>query len=612
MAFDGFFVSSLVNHLQNELTKAALSGGSFVVDKIHQPDPTEVDIYFRLPASAVNLPNRLVLNASAGAARFALSHVKAENPPAAPNFCMLCRKSLEKAHLLSVEQLEGDRIVRFTFETINALGDFEPVCLILEMMGKHSNLILVRADGTIVDALFRVNGRISSVRTVEPGDLYRLAPQKNKMNPLSLLNGRDLEVVLETGAAFAGLDADTRLDKALIASFNGLSPLTAEEIVFRAGLSNLPLYDFNESTPLALAEAMRAFYAHIEEPPAFVLYKNETGEYADFSAFSYGHVTMETEPFDIWKGLDAFYSAKDQKNRIKHRSHDLSQLIKSNIDRMERKISAFHEQLDKTLDLEEDNLKAELLTANIYRLSQGMDKAVVENYYCETGNGTYPTVEIKLNPALSPADNAQAYYKRYNKKKRTQKSLGEQLVLAEDELDYLMTLAYSLEAAEAEADLEGIRKELTATGYIRSRHKTMPPSAPAKILSFKTSDGLEVLIGKNNIQNDQLTFKIAKPFDLWLHVKNRPGSHCILRLADGQNPNVRLDDPDSIVKAFGAQNIKEAAEWAALYSSLSSDDLVEIDYTLQKYVKKPAGAKPGFVIYTHQSSVRVQPRRESR
>ena len=323
-----------------------------------------------------------------------------------------------------------------------------------------------------------------------------------------------------------------------------------------------------------------------------MLYRRED-QPADFSVFPYESLAgLCAEGFaDLWTLLDSFYRLRDVRDKIKQKAQDLHHLLSTNLDRARRKEALQLQQLADTEDRELDRIRGELLTANLYRITEAMTSVRLENYY-EEGS---PQIEIPLDPSLSPSQNAQRYYRRYNKKKRTEQALTQQLSSTREEIRYLESIEDALALADCEKDLEDLRAELHQTGYIRRTRRAAKNLSASRPLTFTTSEGMEVLVGKNNIQNDALTFKTSDPYDLWLHVKDIPGSHVILRIAG------KIQGQD-----YTEQSILEAARLAARHSKGAGGTKVPVDYTLRRYVKKPAGAKPGFVIYTHQTTLYVE------
>ena len=574
MPFDGIFTYAVCRELS-----AALVGGR--VDKVYQPEPEELVLTFRKDGSS----KRLLLSACPDSARLQLSFSKPETPLQPPAFCMLIRKHFEDAKLLSVTQLGFDRIVRLDFEKMNEIGDLTRRSLVLEMMGKHSNLILVREDGRVLDAVRHVNPLMSSVRTMQPGVIYELPSHNHKADPLTVGTGEDFARLLcaETGP----------LGRALYAAFNGFCPQSSREVLCRAGIDERrEVSELCREELDSLYAAFRSFLRELtEEPPRFTLYKEE-GKITDYSVFPYTSMTgAETVAYpDAGTLLDAYFAGRTRITKLQQKAGDLSRLLGTNLDRARRKKALQEEQLLDSLDREDEKKLGDLITSNLYLLKEGMGRVTVTDYYADPP----AEVEITLDRRLSPSENAQRHYDRYNKKKRTEGSVSVQLKETEAEIEYLESLLHALTLAECEADLENVRLELAEAGYLKSPGKKKKNLQASRPLSFRTSEGIEVLVGKNNLQNDLLTFKLSDPLDLWFHVKDAPGSHCVLRVA-------------GLEKGLGytEASIAEAARLCAAHSSLASagGGKCAVDYTLRRYVKKPAGSRPGFVTYTHQSTV---------
>lgn len=574
MPFDGTMTYALCREIGRELF-----GGR--VDKVYQPENEEIVLCIRKDGKT----KRLLLSAAADSPHIALTEQKPETPLTPPSFCMLMRKHFEDARFLGITQIGFDRIVALDFEKLNEIGDLTRRRIVLEMMGKYSNMMIVREDGRILDAVRHVNPLMSSVRVVQPGQMYELPSHNHKADPLEEQSAEGLKEKL---SACVG-----PVRKALYTAYNGFCPASAGEILALSGLDDRLTVDAMRDDDYArLYEGFSLFLTKLcDEPPAFSLYVDD-GKYLDYSAFPYLSMQgPEMRSFDTGSALlDEYFAGRIKKTKLEQKAGDIAHLITTNLDRARRKLALQQEQLAEARDRENDKHLGDLITANLYLLRDGMTRVTLTDYYKDPPEQE----EVCLDPHLSPAENAQHYYKRYNKKKRTEEAVTDQLNATAGEIGYLESLQNSLALAECEADVESVRLELAEAGYLKAPGKKKKNLAASKPLSFRTSEGLEVLVGKNNLQNDFLTFKVAQPFDTWFHVKNAPGSHTVLKTAG------LIKDAD-----YTDKSIEEAAKLCAAYSSLSTagGGRICVEYTLRKYVKKPAGSRPGFVTYTHQSAL---------
>ncbi len=567
MPFDGLTLGLVADELN-----ATLSGGR--VNRIIQPERDEIILTVR--SGGTN--RQLLLSATANCARAHLTTTRKNNPLEPPTLCMLMRKHITGGRVVGVRALESDRILEIEIEHFDELGDRARKRLICEFMGKHSNLIFVGGDGRVIDSARRVNEQISSVREVLPGLRYELPPAHGKI-PYDHV---------EAGALFDAMrDMNGPLHRLIAQCVSGMSSQTARELAFRATGSEEAHSD--EIDLAAACESIAQSLAAIprEISPA-VLY-GEDGAPVDAVAFRYHsreHLRREEYP-TISEALDAFYRTRDRAERIKQKSAALHRALKKNVERCERKLALQREALLGSQRMEEYRLKGELLTSNLHLLRKGMKVVEVPNYY-EEG---MPPLAVELDERLSPGQNAQRYFKLYQKARNAQTLAAEQIEKTSAELDYLEGQLDNLEKCQEEAELSELRAELEKFGYVRPNRsrrqmKQLPPSRPMK---FTAPSGQTILVGKNNLQNDKLT-GTAQPNEVWLHAKDMPGSHVIIV---GEGPD--------------EETILYAARLAALYSKGRASSRVPVDYTLRRYVKKPAGAKPGFVIYTNQSTLFVQP-----
>ena len=569
MPMDGFTLGLVAGELN-----AALAGGR--ISKIVQPERDEILLTIR--NEGVN--RQLLLSATANCARAHLTQVKKNNPLEPPALCMLMRKHITGGRVAAIRQVLSDRILEIEIEHHDELGDPARKKLICEFMGKHSNLIFVGEDGRIIDSARRVNDQISSVREVLPGLRYELPPAHGKL-PFDEVTADQLY------AAMSGMNG--KIHKLIAQCVSGMSTQTARELAFRATGSEEAHSDEVDMRAVceSVAENLRAIPGHIA--PA-VLY-NEDGSPADIVAFEYrsrAHLTAEPYP-TISEAMDAFYRSRDMSERIAQKSAAIHRTLRKNIERCERKLALQREALLGSQRMEEYRLKGELLTANLHLAKKGMKSVELPNYY-EEG---MPMLTVELDEKLSPGQNGQKYFKLYQKARNAQTLAAEQLEKTEAELDYLEGQLDNLGKCSGESELVELRQELEKFGYVKANRsrkqlKALPPSRPMR---FRSPSGRIVLVGKNNLQNDKLTFT-AQPDEVWLHAKDMPGSHVII---------VDPEPSDS--------DIAFAARLAAAYSKGGTSSRVPVDYTLRRYVKKPGGAKPGFVIYTHQHTLSVEPLR---
>lgn len=575
MALDGITIS----HIAWEINEKALLGR---IDKIFQPEREEIIINIR--AKGQNL--KLLLTAAADRPRLHFTKSSKTNPMQAPLFCMVLRKHLSGGKLTKIIQPDFERILELRIEALNDMGDLAEKRLIIEIMGKHSNIILVDENGLILEAIKHVSHEKSSVREVLPGKAYEAPPSKGKRNPLLAERNDFLETLR--------LKENHKLQSMLYQSYSGISPLMAGEVCYRAGLD---AGSFGQEICLEEGEGLfTAFHTSMESVRQGAydgrIYYDSLGKPFEFSSLPLTMLRDNTcKPYDsISELLEDYYGDKDRFSRQIQKTADLRRLVNQHLERCVKKKELHLQTLEDTKNKEQLKLCGELITAYIHMVKKGMTVLTCQNFYDED----MPQTEVPLDPDLTPAENAQKYFSQYNKGKRTFAALQEQMIQNEQEIQYLESVLSTLTTSETEAELDEIRQELYEQGILHKRKADRQKQKKSKPLSYTSSDGFEIFVGKNNKQNDELTSG-ASPRDIWLHTKEIPGSHVIIK-TNGQ------EVPD--------QTLLEAANLAAYYSKARQSGQVPVDYTPKKYVKKPNGAKPGFVIYETNKTVYVTPEEE--
>ena len=582
MALDGVFL----RHLKEEIGTSLLGTR---VDRVFQPNRDELILAFRGFSAAY----KLLISARANSARVNLTTIPVENPQQPPMLCMLLRKKLQGAKLLEITQPDLERALMLKFDSVNELGDHVELTLAVEIMGRYSNIILVDENGKIIDALKRVDAEMSSERLVLPGLLYRLPPPQDKLSMLTC-------TVEEIMARIDALPRDMELSKALMSVLQGISPIIAREVENSAGLGH-EVYVKSMTPPqrrrteMYVTTLMETAKNVSGTPHIVIDPQNKPKDFAFMDIRQYGSAMTVSEKKSFSEMLDAFYAERDQIERMRVKSQDLLRLLANHADRLSRKIANQQAELSACAERDTLRIKGDLLSANMYAIQKGETSVKLQNFYDEN----LAELEIALDPALTPQQNAQKYYKNYRKAKTAEEKLTEQIGLAQTELTYIDSVFEALALAENERDLNEIRAELAEQGYVRRRagkknQKQPVLSAPLK---FKTSDGFTVLVGRNNRQNDKLTMKDANNNDIWFHTKNIPGSHTVL-VTDGKAPTETA--------------MEEAAVLAAQHSRAKDSAQVPVDYTQIRYVSKPQGAKPGMVIYVQYKTVYVDPTTESK
>ena len=569
MAFDGITVACLVDELSRKLT-----GGR--IYKIAQPEADEL----LLTIKANGGQYRLVLSASASLPLVYLTEQNKPSPMTAPNFCMLLRKHLQNGRIVSISQPGLERIIHIDIEHLDELGDLCRKTLIVELMGKHSNIIFVNHDNMILDSIKHISGLISSVREVLPGRTYFIPETQNKCNPLAMKTD-DMPSLLSP--------KPMPVFKALYTTFTGFSPIMAQELCYRAGIDG----------DMPTAGLFNDEYAKLSHQFANLINKITSGEFqpviaykgnepADFGAFPFSiYPEQEQKHFDSVSALlQEYYAEKSAITRIRQKSVDLRKIVQTALERNVKKYDLQLQQMKDTEKKDKFRLYGEMITTYGYGVEQGSKSFEALNYY------TNEMMTIPLDPTIPVMDNAKKFFDKYAKLKRTYEALSSLTEEVKAEIDHLESIATALDMTLKEDDLTEIKEELVQTGYIKrhggNQKKTKVTSKPYHYIS---SDGYDIYVGKNNLQNDYITFQMATGNDWWFHAKGVPGSHVLVRT------NGEIDMPD--------RTFEEAGRLAAYYSKNRGQDKVEIDYIQKKHIKKPASQKPGFVVYYTNYSLMI-------
>ena len=568
MAIDAICLQAVAGELRPQLL-------GLRVDKVQQPARDQVVLLFR--------GKRLLLNAGAGAPRLQLTEILRDNPAEPPMFCMLLRKHLSGARVAGLTQPPLERLVKIEFDASDELGRAGRRTLVLEAMGRRSNLILLDGEGRVIDSLRRVDADMSAARQVLPGLFYQPPASTGRLPFLE-------ETEAGFAARFTAAAAEKTLDAFLLDQYFGLSPLMARELAFQAA-GDVDARVFQMGGPGPLWRALEDFQNRVREERFTPVCLLRDGKPLDFACVPVGQYggAAECVAYPSFSALlDTFYEAREKQERARQRGADLLRAAATARDRLRRKLALQEKEYAATQDRDKLRIQGDLITANLYRMERGQARLECENYY-EAG----APASIPLDPLLTPQQNAAKYYKRYAKAKTAEKYLREQMDLARRDLEYLESVLAEIAQAETEADYLDIRAELREAGFLKKQGRgKKEKSRPAAPWEFCTSSGLRVLAGRNNRQNDKLTLKDADRRDLWLHTQKIHGSHVILRCA-GRTPS--------------EEDIAEAAMVAAWFSQARESGNVPVDYTEVRNVKKPAGGRPGMVIYTTCRTVNVTP-----
>lgn len=579
MALDGLVLHAIVHELQMYV------GGR--INKIHQPSENDVVLQIRTQRQNV----KLLLSANPTYPRVQTTEQVTMNPMDAPMFCMLLRKYCEGGVIEVVEQIGMERVIRFQIRHRDELGDISLKHIIVEIMGRHSNIILLDpATGTILDGIHHVTPAISSYRVVMPGSQYVTPPEQDKHNPLDVDAGTFQEALAHT--QLQKEDAEDapplKLEQQLVAAFSGLSPLIAKEIVYRSSQQGKGEVD-QTSLWQSFDAIMTAIREHRYEP--VIVEQEKTGKLF-FAMTPLTHIAGQSKSYSTPSAcLEQFYGDKAERDTVKQRVSDLLRFLQNEVNKNVKKLEKLQDTVEDSKDADKFRILGELLTASLHTIKKGDKQVQVINYYDED----QATITVSLDPLLGPAENAQRYFKKYTKLKNSTAIVEEQIAQTHQEITYLKTLLQQLSVASL-PDIEEIRDELMEQGYVRDRNKKQrkkkKKDKPA-LACYESTEGVPIYVGKNNTQNEYLTNRLASSTDTWLHTKDIPGSHVVIR---GE---------------FTDTTLLEAAQLAAYFSQAKTSSQVPVDYTIIKHVHKPSGAKPGFVIYVNQKTIYVTPEEDN-
>lgn len=570
MAFDGITIANIVTELNQTIT-----GGK--INKIAQPENDELIITIKNQRKQY----RLFLSASASLPLIYLTETNKPSPLTAPNFCMLLRKHIGSGKIIAIEQPGMERIIRFTIEHLNELGDLCTKYLIVEIMGKHSNIIFCNEEDQIIDSIKHVSAHMSSVREVLPGRPYFIPETQSKLNPFVLTEEIFQEKIFPRPVNVA---------KAIYTSITGISPLMAEEVCYRAGIDGgIPTDGLEDVERVHLAHTFLRMVDDIRDghfEPNIIYKGKEPVEFACFPLSQYQDYRAVSYP-SIFPVLETYYAEKNIVTKMRQKTVDLRKIVQNALERNVKKYQLQQKQLKDTEKKEKYRVWGELLNTYGYEVEPGAKSMEASNYY------TNEMIQIPLDETMTPQENAKKYFDKYSKLKRTKEALDILLQETGDEIKHLESIAASLDIASSEEDLVQIKEEMMEYGYVKRKNtggkKVKVTSRPYHYIS---SDGYDIYVGKNNFQNDELSFKFASGNDWWFHAKGQPGSHVIVK-----SKNEELPD----------RTFEEAGKLAAYYSKGRQAPKVEIDYTQKKNLRKPTGGKPGFVVYYTNYSLLIEP-----
>ncbi|MBQ6814319.1 MAG: NFACT family protein [Lachnospiraceae bacterium] len=576
MALDGITIHALVDELKNKLV-----GGRLL--KIAQPENDELQLTVRVEREQY----KLLISAGASLPLMYITENSKTSPLTAPNFCMLLRKHLNNAKIIDIYQPGLERIINMKVEHYNDMGDLCYKLIIVELMGKYSNIIVTDLDGKIVDSIKHISANVSSVREVLPGREYFIPDTTNKSDPLTVDRDSFFSTISQCPLASA---------KSIYTSFTGISPIIAEEICYRCGIdSEKPanVLDSSELSSLwtAFDDMMECTRLNKFQPNIIYTRDGQDMIPKEFAPFTLSLYTDENSEISYIESmsvvLEQFYSKKSVVTRIRQKSSDLRRIVQTTLEKDYKKYELQEKQLKDTEKKDKYKIYGELITAFGYGLEAGAEKLIAQNYYDDNKEITIP-----LDKDLTPMENAKKYYDKYGKLKRTAEALESIIIETSDEITHLESIMNALDIALTEDDLKEIKEELIQAGYIKRKSSDKKAKFKSKPFHYVSSDGYDMYVGKNNIQNEELTFKVANGGDWWFHSKTFPGSHVIVKTNGDELPD---------------STFEEAAKLAAYYSKGREQDKVEIDYIQRKHVKKVAGSKPGFVIYHTNYSMAISP-----
>lgn len=561
MALDGIVIAGVVHQLNQTILNTKIA-------KIAQPEPDELLLTCKGPGANY----RLALSASASLPFVYLTDQNKPSPMVAPTFCMVLRKHIANGKIVSITQPHMERIIRMDIEHLDEMGDFCKKSLIIELMGKHSNIIFCKDDGTIIDSIKHISSLTSSLREVLPGRMYEIpATQNQKHNPLTTSTSEFTDIISHC--------SDT-LGKAVYGSFTGISPLMANEILYRAGAdADMPVASYDEDQLYHIATQFHHFMDDVKEghfSPAIIWNGKEPIEFSAFPLTQYQDYTIAAYT-SISEVLELYYAKKNAYTRIRQKSADLRRIVTTALERNQKKLQLQFKQLSDTEKREKYRIYGEMLQTYGYGVKEGSKFLVCENYYDDNKE-----IKIPLDETKSPLENAQKYFEKYSKLKRTYEALCALTEETQNEILHLESIQNALDIATSPDDLIDIKQELVDFGFIKKGRGQKKNTGKSKPLHYRSSDGFDIYVGKNNYQNDELTFKFATGNDWWFHAKNMPGSHVIVKSENRELPD----------RVF-----EEAASLAAYYSKGRGAEKVEIDYLQKKNVKKPNKSAPGFVVY---------------
>lgn len=570
MAFDGITIANIVTELNQTITDGK-------INKIAQPENDELIITIKNQRKQY----RLFLSASASLPLIYLTETNKPSPLTAPNFCMLLRKHIGSGKIIAIEQPGMERIIRFTIEHLNELGDLCTKYLIVEIMGKHSNIIFCNEEDQIIDSIKHVSAHMSSVREVLPGRPYFIPETQSKLNPFVLTEEIFQEKIFPRPVNVA---------KAIYTSITGISPLMAEEVCYRAGIDGgIPTDGLEDVERVHLAHTFLRMVDDIRDghfEPNIIYKGKEPVEFACFPLSQYQDYRAVSYP-SIFPVLETYYAEKNIVTKMRQKTVDLRKIVQNALERNVKKYQLQQKQLKDTEKKEKYRVWGELLNTYGYEVEPGAKSMEALNYY------TNEMIQIPLDETMTPQENAKKYFDKYSKLKRTKEALDTLLQETGDEIKHLESIAASLDIASSEEDLVQIKEEMMEYGYVKRKNtggkKVKVTSRPYHYIS---SDGYDIYVGKNNFQNDELSFKFASGNDWWFHAKGQPGSHVIVK-----SKNEELPD----------RTFEEAGKLAAYYSKGRQAPKVEIDYTQKKNLRKPTGGKPGFVVYYTNYSLLIEP-----